>query len=207
MRILDGPTERVALDALRPHPRNPRQGDVGAIYQSLEANGFYGHVIAQKSTGFILAGNHRWLAMQQAGATEIPVMWVDVDDDHATRILLADNRTNDLAAYDLASVAEILEELLRDTGTLAGTAYDGDALDELLDDLNGPAAGAWDDALGKLPDGDRDPYQQMTFTLHDEQVEQVKAAIAQAQATGCESELNTNRNGNALAAIAEAYLA
>jgi len=100
MRILDGKTEVVPIDALKPHPRNPREGDIGAIHASINNNGFYGRVLAQKATGFILAGNHRWQAMTQAGAKEIPVEWIDVDDDHALRILLADNRTNDLASYN-----------------------------------------------------------------------------------------------------------
>ncbi len=140
MRILNGETERVAIDAIKPHPRNPREGDVGAIHTSIDTNGFYGRVIAQKSTGFILAGNHRWQAMHQAGATEIPVEWIDVDDDHALRILLADNRTNDLASYNDDELASILQELADETGTLAGTGYDGDDLDEMLNEFKVPDA-------------------------------------------------------------------
>ena len=51
--------ELVAPRALRPHPRNPRRGDVDAIEESIAENGFYGCVVAQRSTGYILAGNHR----------------------------------------------------------------------------------------------------------------------------------------------------
>src|SRR5690606_26678897 len=135
MRILNQSVELVSLDKLRPHPKNPRQGDVGAIHESIEHNGFYGVVVAQRSTGYILAGNHRYLAARHAGAKEIPVAWVDVDDDAALRILLADNRTNDLASYDDHALAELLQGLMTETGTLDGTGYDGDALDELLADL------------------------------------------------------------------------
>lgn len=143
MRILNGNSELAPIDAVRPHPRNPRQGDTGAIHESITTNGFYGAVIAQKSTGFILAGNHRHQAAVQAGAVEIPVTWVDVDDDHALRILLADNRTNDLASYDDAALAEILKDIHEAHGTLAGTGYDGDALDDLLADLGeAPELGA-----------------------------------------------------------------
>lgn len=136
MRLLNQATELLPLDSVRPHPRNPRQGDIGAIHESITANGFYGAIIAQKSTGYILAGNHRWRAAQQAGAAEVPVTWVDVDDDHALRILLADNRTNDLATYDDTALSEILKDIMEDAGTLAGTGYDGDDLDELLNELN-----------------------------------------------------------------------
>jgi hypothetical protein len=49
----------VPVDSLETHPRNVNQGDIGAIYESIGANGFYGAIVAQKSTGRILAGNHR----------------------------------------------------------------------------------------------------------------------------------------------------
>lgn len=124
------------LGELKPHPRNPRQGDVGAIYQSIEANGFYGAIVAQRSTGYILAGNHRYKAAAEAGAKTVPVIWVDVDDETAVRVLLADNRTNDLASYDNAVLADILAELASGPG-LEGTGYDGDDLDQLLTDLAG----------------------------------------------------------------------
>ena len=138
MRTINQATELAAIDAIRPHPQNPRQGDIGAIRTSIDNNGFYGTIIAQKKTGHILAGNHRWQAARQAGATELPVTWVDVDDDHALRILLADNRTNDLATYDDHALADLLKSLHESTGTLAGTGYDGDDLDDLVALLDGP---------------------------------------------------------------------
>jgi len=53
-----------------------------------------------------------------------------------------------------------------------------------------------------LPDGDKAPFQQMTFTLADEQAEQIKNAIADIKQTDeykyCETFGNENSNGNAL---------
>jgi len=53
-----------------------------------------------------------------------------------------------------------------------------------------------------LPDGDKAPFQQMTFTLADEQAEQIKNAIADIKQTEeykyCETMGNENSNGNAL---------
>ena len=61
--------------------------------------------------------------------------------------------------------------------------------------------------MGKLPDGDREPFQQMTFTLHDTQVEQVKAAIVASKALGeFVDSPNENSNGNALARICETFV-
>ena len=57
-----------------------------------------------------------------------------------------------------------------------------------------------------LKDGDRAPFRQATFTLHDEQWEEVEAAIAKAKKDGGgESSVNENSNGNALAWICRAF--
>lgn len=56
-----------------------------------------------------------------------------------------------------------------------------------------------------MPDGDKEPFQQMTFTLHDSQVEIVKEAINNVNGHK-KSDVNENSNGNALAHICEAYL-
>jgi ParB-like chromosome segregation protein Spo0J len=129
--------ETVSVDALKPHPRNVNQGDLGAIVESIDANGFYGAVIAQQSTGYILAGNYRWRAAVSQGMKFIPVLWVDVDDATALRIMLADNRTTRLGLDDPAGLATLLQEIRSDAGTLQGTGFDAEALQELLSDMTG----------------------------------------------------------------------
>jgi hypothetical protein len=136
---------RQALVAdLTPHPENPRQADVGAIHTSIERNGFYGAIIVQLSTGYVLAGNHRLLALRQQGAAKVPIIEVDVDDETATRIMLADNRTNDLASYDNDLLSSLLQTIAQESPeALLGTGYDGDDLDDLLASLqesDGPNA-------------------------------------------------------------------
>ena len=130
--------EMVPIGRLKSHERNVNQGDFGAIQESIEANGFFGALVCQRSSRRILAGNHRFAVAQKLGYTELPVTWVDVDDEAALRILLADNRTGRLGTDNSAALAELLAELAgTDTG-LAGTGYDGDALDQLIADLAGP---------------------------------------------------------------------
>ena len=128
--------ERVAIDTIQPHPRNVRQGDVGAIVESLKAHGQYRPIVVQRSTGYILAGNHTWRASKQLKVTHIHVVYVDVDNDEAVRILLVDNRTNDLAIYDDHELAHLLEALVLTPDRLLGTGYDSDDLDSLLALLN-----------------------------------------------------------------------
>lgn len=113
------------------HPDNPRQGQVDRIAESIVANGVYKPIIVQKSTGYILSGNHTYRAMIQAGASKVPVVWVDVDEAQAKAILLADNRTSELGGYDESQLAELLVEL-SEGATLVGTGYTEEDLADLL---------------------------------------------------------------------------
>jgi DNA modification methylase len=127
-------TYRIAeLSELTEHPENPRLGDVGVIVDSIEHNGWYGALTVQKSSGYILGGNHRKKALVAMGITRVPIIEKDVDDATALRILLADNRSSDLATYD---DPKLLELLLREAqnDNLAGTGYDGDDVDQMLRD-------------------------------------------------------------------------
>lgn len=170
MRIINENSEVVSIDSLRPHPRNVNMGDIGAIHSSITANGFYGNVVAQRSTGHILAGSHRWLGARQAGLEEIPVTWVDVDDAAALRIMLADNRTARLGSDDEVALAELLQELANDGG-LEGTGFDGDDLDQLLDDLGRDPLPAEDEA--DEPDVDRAGELRQKYGVSQGQIWQV----------------------------------
>jgi ParB-like chromosome segregation protein Spo0J len=143
---LDQEYEVVAVGKLKEHPQNPRRGDVAVIDESIEVNGWYGAVIAQKSTGFILAGNHRFRVAKSRGAKEVPVIWRDVDDDAAVRILLADNRTADAGTYD----EELLGELLSGLETLDGTGFDLGAVEAAEESREG------ENGAGEVPDDGAD---------------------------------------------------
>jgi len=110
------------IDEVTQHPDNYNNGDLDKIVESIEINGMYRPVFVQKSTNWIIAGNHTWEACKTLGATEIPVVTLDVDDLTATRILLADNRTAALAEPDNALLLPLLETLAT-ADTLNGTGY------------------------------------------------------------------------------------
>src|SRR5947208_2224530 len=92
LHFLNQDARIVPIHSIRPHERNINRADLEALRQSIDTNGFYGFIVVQQSTGKILAGNHRYQLAKEKGATEIPVSFVDVDDQTAVRILLADNR-------------------------------------------------------------------------------------------------------------------
>lgn len=127
--------------AIKEHPDNPKVGDVDAIDESMDENGWYGAVTVQESTGFIVAGNHRWRTAIARGAEEVPVIWLDCDDETALKILLGDNKLADLGVYDEEKLDAALAQLptLRGTGFgLAAVQAEEEAADAAADEESEP---------------------------------------------------------------------
>jgi ParB-like chromosome segregation protein Spo0J len=122
----------IDINSVEPHPKNARQGDVGMIATSLELNGQYRPIIIQESTGFIIAGNHTWKAAKSLGWTEIAATKLSVDEDQSFRILLADNKANDLASYDDSDLLNLLIEMNESDRGLEGTLFSCDDIDDLM---------------------------------------------------------------------------
>lgn len=196
---------------LLPDPKNARKRGPraeGMIVSSLHEVGAARSIVIDENNK-ILAGNGTVQAAAEAGIERVQVVDADgttliavrrsgLTDNQKARLAILDNRTGELAEWD----ANVLAEL----------AQDGVELDDLwsTDELEALLAGVQDGdfgALGLLPDGDRAPFQQMTFTLSDAQAEVVNAAVGAAQAAGPFMDTgNENSNGNALARICEAYV-
>lgn len=121
----------VPVDSLEPHPENARQGDVGAISESLRVNGIYRPLLVQKSSNLILKGNNTWQAVKALGWKEVPVTYADVEDDEAVRIMLADNRLADKAGYYNVALASVLMDL----DSLDGTGFTPPDIDDIVKDL------------------------------------------------------------------------
>jgi hypothetical protein len=130
--------EHVEFSRLTPHPANPNEGDTGLIAELLEANGFGGAILAQASTGIIIDGEHRREAGLAKGMTGGPVIWMDVDDDTRDRLLASWNESGRRGRNDEHKLVALLRGLAVTPRGLAGTAFDGDQLDDLIKFLNAP---------------------------------------------------------------------
>ena len=134
----------------------------------------------------ILGGNMRYKACKEAGLKEVPVIITDLSEEKQREFLIKDNTSG--GEWDWEVLAN---------------EWDAEQLDDWGLDLVGFDANAED--FGEdfsLAEGDKAPFQQMTFTLADEQAEQIKNAIADIKATEeykyAETMGNENSNGNAL---------
>jgi ParB-like chromosome segregation protein Spo0J len=153
--------ELVPIESVVEHPDNPNRGDVDLIRESIERNSWYGALIVQRSTRRILAGNHRWQAAKLQGATEIPVIWKDLDEPAALRVLLVDNESARRGEIDVEVRDQILARLATlDGDELAGSGFDlsqlessADDEDDEFDDEEEEEPGLFDpEDLGPAPD-------------------------------------------------------
>lgn len=120
---------KVKISEPKLHPDNPREGDVGLIAESLEENGQYTPIVIQAGTNHILRGNHTWLAARSLGWKYIHAVFVDVDDEEAHRILLADNKTGMAGGFN----EELLARILTNLKSVKGTGYDQGEADALIE--------------------------------------------------------------------------
>jgi len=191
----------VAIGELKVDPENARTHDeanIEAIAASLKEFGQLKPVVANRRNGQLLAGNGTLEAARRLGWTHLAVVWGEYDAKAQRGFSVADNRTAELAGWNDELLLEQIDLLREETPDLAAALQ--------LADL----ANAWDVPAGEmppLPEGDRAPFQQMTFTLHDDQAAEVKRALDAAKKEGPFLETgNENSNGNALARIVEHYL-
>lgn len=119
------------VDRLLEHPANANVGDEQAIDESMNELGFFGACLVQESTGFIIVGNHRKRIAQRRGEPTVPVLWVDVDDETAERMAIADNESRSKAVWNEPQLREQLERLVKSSRGLAGTGFTEAHLNDL----------------------------------------------------------------------------
>lgn len=111
----------VDITTVEQHPLNPNNGDTEAIAASMDVNTMFDPVGVQTSTGYIIDGNHRYAALLYHGSPTIPVVWLDVDDDEALRILIVANSLAQKAQMDAGSVLALIKDHeLDDVASLMG---------------------------------------------------------------------------------------
>lgn len=143
------------ISQLKFYPGNARRGDIDLIAESLERLGQYKPVVVNTGgkepelANTILAGNHTVMAAQRLGWDSVDVHLVDLDADTAKRVVIVDNRSNDVSTYD----AEELVNLLTELPDLEATGFDRDELDAMLEALDDLDEEAPDRPADPKPDG------------------------------------------------------
>ena len=142
----------------------------------------------------VLGGNMRLKACKEAGLKKVPILVAnDLTEAQQKEFIIKDNVG--FGEWDWDMIAN---------------EWDSQQVTDWGLDL--PGFDLSPDELGEgftLPDGDKEPFQQMTFTLADAQAEVIKNAISDMKGTDeykfAETHGNENSNGNALYLIVAAW--
>jgi hypothetical protein len=137
----------------------------------------------------VLGGNMRLRVLQELGFNDIDEAWVkrssDLTEEEKKRFIIADNVS--FGEWDWDTLANDWDVVDLEAWGLEIPQFDRP--EDFNEDFT-------------LPEGDKEPFQQMTFTLADEQATVLQNAIAEIKRTEeykyCETMGNENSNGNAL---------
>ena len=183
--------QRVPIGTIKNNPNNPRvikDDKFKKLVQSIKDLPEMAEVrpVVVNTDMVVLGGNMRLKAMREAGWKDVPIQVVDWDEDKQRQFIIKDNVSGGEWDWEMLANEWDTEELQEWGLDLPGFDLDANGLGEDF----------------TLPDGDKAPFQQMTFTLADEQAEQIKNAIADIKQTEeykyAETMGNKNSNGNAL---------
>ena len=127
---------------IHPYEKNPRNNDaaVDAVVESIKQCGYIAPIIVDED-GVILAGHTRYKALQKLGRTEVEcIVKEGLTEEQKRKYRLLDNKTNELADWDLDLLAEELDGL--DFGDLDldwGLDLEEDRPEVVDDDYDKPA--------------------------------------------------------------------
>jgi hypothetical protein len=182
----------VDIKTVKPNPSNPRYIKDHKFTQLVKSIRHFPEMLQLRpivvdADNIVLGGNMRLKACIEAGLKEVPIIVAsELTDEQQKEFIIKDNVG--FGEWDWEQLANEWEiEQLSDWG------------------LDLPIEIADSDEYGdefSLPDGDKAPFQQMTFTLADEQAVQIQNAISGIKLTQeykyAETFGNENSNGNAL---------
>ena len=184
-------TQKVKISEVKANPNNPRLIKDDKFKKLVKSIQEFPEMLSLRpivvnADMIVLGGNMRLKACKEAGLKEVDIIKADdLTEEQQKQFIIKDNVG--FGEWDWEDLANNWDaEQLTDWGV------DIPGFDNVED-------------LGEsfsLPDGDKAPFQQMTFTLADEQAEQIKNAIDDIKETQeykyAERMGNENSNGNAL---------
>ena len=190
-----------SVDDLIPYVNNSRthsDEQVTQVAASIKEFGFTNPILIDENNG-IIAGHGRLMAAKKLKLEQVPtITLVGLTEAQRKAYIIADNQLALNSGWDLDMLRVEFEQLAELDFDLSLIGFDDNVVEKLLD---------IDAELPDLPDGDKDPFQQKTFTLHDEQAALVDDAILKAKTSPLiDTGLNENSNGNAIAFICEQWL-
>ncbi|QDU71056.1 DNA modification methylase [Mucisphaera calidilacus] len=128
-------TQLRKIDDITPYEANPRinDGAVDAVAESLRQFGFRQPIVVDEA-GVIIAGHTRFKAAQKLGLVKVPVhVAADLSEQQVKAYRIADNKTGELAEWDLDILPIELADLREEGFDMEAFGFDSTELATLLD--------------------------------------------------------------------------
>jgi len=129
--------EQISPKKLKPWEKNPRINDhaVEAVSKSIAEFGFNSPILCDENYR-ILAGHTRWKAAKKMGLETVPVIALTLSETQKNAFSIADNKTAEIATWDLPELSSLLEDLKIEEFNLDVLGFDTSELDNLLELTN-----------------------------------------------------------------------
>ena len=129
-------------DSLVEHPKNPMkhpEAQLKALVRVIELNGWRQPIVVSKRSGFITKGHGRLQAAKLAGWSQVPVEFQEYENEAAEYSdAIADNRIAELAEWNNTTLAEVLEQLQKESANAGeSTGYTLDEIAALMAQAKG----------------------------------------------------------------------
>jgi ParB family transcriptional regulator, chromosome partitioning protein len=192
----------IKTDELIPYALNSRthsEEQISQISASIREFGFTNPILVDDEMT-IIAGHGRLQAAKRLKMKEVPCIALGhLTETQKKAYVIADNKLALNSGWDLDLLNVELQDLL-------DVDYDVNLIGFSEDELKNIIIDAVESDLPELSTGEKEPFQQMTFTLHDLQIEEVKSALDKSKKMGEFAEsYNENSNANALVRICEEF--
>ncbi len=191
------------INSIIPYENNPRKLSEQAIEKvamSLKEYGFRQPIVVDKDR-IIVVGHTRFRASKKLGFKEVPITIADnLTPEQINGYRIADNRTSQESEWDFQPLQKELSDLADLNFNLELTGFNDSELDNYITFENDV-----DIDLPDIPNEDKKPFQQITFTLHNTQFDIVKNAVDYIKKQNIDDTINDNRNGNAITEICKLF--
>ena len=180
--------------------RNHPDEQILQIAASIKEFGFVNPILLDGANG-VVAGHGRLAGAKKLNMDTVPCIELShLSEAQKRGYIIADNQltlTSEWNTELLGLEIENLKDLDFDIDLLG---FDDGFLEDILNDVE-------EVEFPELADGDKEPFQQVTYTLHDEQHKIVMDAVLKAKTHPViDTGLNENSNGNAITYICEQWL-
>lgn len=180
--------------------RNHSEEQITQIASSIKEFGFTNPILIDQDNS-IIAGHGRLQAVKKLGYKEVSCIVISgLTKIQIKALIIADNQLALNASWDIDKLSLELDSLKDDNFNLDILGFNNDFLKDIQEEII-PLSD-----LPEIKDGDKEPFQQMTFIIHDSQIKFINLALEKVKSKfDLKNEYNQNINGNALTEICKNF--